>query len=354
MRKRRKENRSLPERWQRHHGAIYYRVPTGMEAAWDGKRRFRLGRNIAEAYQTWAARVGPLDEVHTIGQLLDRYAKEEVPLKAPSTQRDNLASIAKLRPVFGHMPIQSLKPAHAYKYFSERSAKTAAKHEIQVLRHALTKAVEWGLLDRNPLLKQLRLKTGPGRDRYVEDWEVEAALSIKPLRKRGSVRMLQAYIKLKLLTGLRRTDLLMLRMQDVDKDGPGIVVRPHKTARTTGKRGTYTWTDDLRAAVDEAIAARPVDIGPWLFCNRRGQPYFNEKTGKANGFDSIWQRFMNRVVAETEVAERFAERDLRAKCATDAESLDRARQILQHASDKTTRRWYMRKNEIIEPAKRRW
>ena len=32
-----------------------------------------------------------------------------------------------------------------------------------------------------------------------------------------------------------------------------------------------------------ALAARPIDIVPWLFCTKRGEGYFNEETGQASG-----------------------------------------------------------------------
>lgn len=53
-----------------------------------------------------------------------------------------------------------------------------------------------------------------------------------------------------------------------------------------------------------ALIARPIDIAPWLFCTKRGKSYFNEETGQATGRDSIWQRFMSRLLAETKVIQR--------------------------------------------------
>jgi hypothetical protein len=50
------------------------------------------------------------------------------------------------------------------------------------------------------------------------------------------------------------------------------------------------------------------------------------------------------------VTQRFAERDLRAKVATDAEaaeSLERARKLLGHVDARVTKRWYMRKAEVV-------
>ena len=71
----------------------------------------------------------------------------------------------------------------------------------------------------------------------------------------------------------------------------------------------------------------------------------------ANGFDSIWQRFMAKVLAETKVTDRFTEHDLRAKCASDAESLEHAQQLLAHAEAATTKRIYRRRGEVVRPLK---
>jgi hypothetical protein len=109
-------------------------------------------------------------------------------------------------------------------------------------------------------------------------------------------------------------------------------------------------TPKLQRAFDDAKAARPVDIGPWLFCNHRGECYVNdEKT--ANGFQSIWQRFMLRVLRETGLSQRFAERDLRAKAASDEDSLERARELLGHTDAKLTKQSYVRKAQPVRPAK---
>ena len=75
--------------------------------------------------------------------------------------------------------------------------------------------------------------------------------------------------------------------------------------------------------------------------------YINEATGESHGFDSIWQRFMSRVLAETKVKERFTEHDIRAKAGSDQESLEKARALLQHADLQTTQRFYRRKPERV-------
>lgn len=53
--------------------------------------------------------------------------------------------------------------------------------------------------------------------------------------------------------------------------------------------------------------------------------------------------FIARLLGETKIIERFTEHDLRGKVGSDAESLERARQLLGHADSKITERVYRRK-----------
>jgi integrase len=350
-RPRKKENQGLPTRWKLHHGAYYYLVPPGLEPAWDGKKKFRLGASLPEAYKVWAERVGRLESIRTVSQLLDQYAIEVIPTKAPSTQTQNISALKPLRELLGTAPLGSLVPKIIYGYLRQRGeAKTGGKREVEVLSHALTKAVEWGYIDRHPFAWQLRIEGDEPRDRYVEDWELEECLSIKPRRRRGSVLAAQAYIRLKLLTGMARGDLLRLR-PSVDFKEDGIHIQRHKTAKKTGKRTVYLWTDELRAAVNDALAARPVDISPWLFCTLKGECYVDESNGRAGGWESLWSNFMARVMKETKVKERFTEHDIRAKAASDAESLEHAQALLSHADSRTTKRIYRRKPERVKPVR---
>jgi integrase len=149
----------------------------------------------------------------------------------------------------------------------------------------------------------LRLRALKARDRYVEDWEIAQALEIKPKLNSGSVLMIQAYIRLKLLIGIRRGDMLRLRMRDLTD--AGIVVRSHKTINTRRTARIFEWTPTLKLAVEQAKAARLIDFSPWLFCTSKREGYFNEDSGQATGWDSMWQRFMTRLLKDTDVKERF-------------------------------------------------
>lgn len=346
-RARKPENRGLPMRWRFDHGAYYYQVPIGSEASWDGKRTFRLGSSLPEAYKNWADRIGDIENAKTIGALLDRYLLEIVPTKEVSTQTHNRIAVKPLRAVFAGMSLLDLKPRHIYQYIEKRTAKTSAKREIEVLSHAFTKAVEWGYIDRHPFKGQVRLTGEKARTRYVEDWEVVECLALTPRRTVGSVKAVQAYIRVKLLTGMRRGDLLRLTMSDLKDDG--IHITPNKTKNSSGKRLVIEWSEELRSTVDAAKIVRPVQISPYLFCNRKGECYFDESSGRAGGWDSMWRGFMTRVLSETKVEANFTEHDLRAKCASDAATLEHARALLSHVDSRLTDRVYRRRPEVVKP-----
>lgn len=345
-RKRNKENKGLPEGWRLKNGAYRYRPKKGTESFWDNQKEFTLGAKLSDAYIIWSNRLKDQKEAKTIGQLLDRYALQEIPKKAPRTQIENNSNIKRVRAVFGDMFIATLTPQDIYKYFDKRTAKTQARHEIALLSHAFTKAVAWGYITRHPFKGEVELEGSKPRVRYVTDEEIIACMSLEPKRDGDSTRMIQAYIELKILTGLRQGDMLRLRMNDIKDDG--IYVTPSKTQGSTGKAIIIKWTSDLKKAVDAVKSIRPLLFTQWLFCNRRGECYINEH-GIAEGFKSSWQRFMDRLLQDKLIVERFTEHDLRAKNASDSVTVEEAQRRLGHSDSKITSKVYRRKAEVVEP-----
>jgi integrase len=223
------------------------------------------------------------------------------------------------------------------------------------MRHILTKAVQWGIITSNSLKAQIQFKKADygehQRDRLVEDWEISEALSVKS-NYRG-VKIANPYIRFKLMTGLRRNDIFRLRLSNIRNDG--IHLQPHKTRYSSGKRLIIEWDDygELRDVVDEILRISPRRIGDApLFTTREGKAYINED-GISNAFDSLWQRFMDRVMAETKVTDRFQERDLRAKVASDSDTLVEASERLSHTDTATTQRVYRRKPVRVKPLLKR-
>jgi len=231
-----------------------------MERYWNDQKRFKLGRTLPEAQKVYeqrkrseAADTAPPPPANTIAQLLDRYLNEVVPKSSsPTTRADKVRNIARLRATFGELDIDLPNwPQLFYQYAENRCktlpdgtkvpALTAAHRELEVMSHAFTYAVRWGLLSHHPTYKEVRLDGDLAlkpRDRYIEDWEVRESLNLgrsKFGQKKGGIAMIQAYIRLKLLTGLSKGDLLRLGLTSTSERTASTSsgTRPKPAARST-------------------------------------------------------------------------------------------------------------------------
>ncbi len=137
--------------------------------------------------------------------------------------------------------------------------------------------------------------------------------------------LLRNYVDFKYLTGLRKGDILKLRLDALTEEGIAV------TQAKTGGRLIFLWDEELRAVVDRIRAMRRPIRGLHLFCTRSGQPY------TASGLDSIWQRAMQAAIASGTLKERFTEHDIRAKTATDDPV--QAQQRLGHKNRSMTDRY---------------
>lgn len=341
----------LPKRVRRKHGAFYYLQPVrepiirpdGRPGWKHSTKWIPLGHAEAEMWatyrQAYAERGDGDGRIGTIGDLLDAYVREVVPTQKPNTGRGHVQAAKPLRAALGHIPVAALRPKHLYGYRAARARKapTRANREISTMVAALHYAIELGLRDDNPAKIVRRLKERP-RERLPLAWELAEVAAAGP-------PMLRAYIPLKLLLGIRQGDMLALTKAQIVRDGPeaGIAVR----ARKTGKRKIVPWSDELLAAVAAAEAV-PRKVGSiYLFATRTGQPYTSD------GFRSIWHRAMRKALAAGKLLESFTEHDIRASTATEAaerEGIARARELLDHSSDRQTETYVRSKRpEKIRP-----
>jgi integrase len=306
MGRRKKHHTYLPPRLRLKHGAYYHVATLQRRQVWSF-----LSRQLTEALSLWAKREGHDKSGDTVGQAIDRFSVVKLPTLSEATQHDYLRYAARIRRVFGDSRLSDIQTKHIARYLDERTAKIEANREIAFLSSVYSRAIRWGWCAANPC-RGVPRNDEHRRRRYLEDAEVET------LRAQASDQM-RAVIDLALLTGMRKKDLLKLRLSDLREEG--IFVEQSKT----GKRQLFTWTDALREVVDRAKALRRRVGTLYLFATREGQPY----TG--TGFDSIWRR----VVTKSELKDvRF--HDLRAKAGSDA---PHATELLGHDDPRTTNRY---------------
>ena len=341
-RQRNKDHRGLPKGWRFKNGAYRYRVPAGQEHQWDNKTEFRLGTTLSEAHHTFAGRIASGEgAISTIAQLLDRYSYEVTPSKSSRMQIDEVKHIKKLRELVGHYPVAEFKPQHAYQvrdHLKNEAVKSSgekqANRHMATLKHAFTKSIEWGLRDDHPMhngsFKMFPEKRS--KMRIPTEQEVREAMKIAP-------PMLQRYCNLKLMTGLRRTDLLSLTTHDV-KDGY-LEVMLSKTEDRTDQVLRFPMADEMEQIVKECREQKP--LSKFLFKTRTGQSHLkHDKT--ASGFDSQWQRWQQKLPK----AKRFTERSLRNLVGSQDE-LEIASERLGHSSTATTKKFYRSNVTVVTP-----
>ncbi len=363
---RKKKNKVLPPRWRYRHNAIYYRVPAGEEHQWDNKKEFRLGGNLAEAYIEFGKRQKVPDTISTISMLMQKYHNTIVSLQAIKTQQSKQHCMNILNPVIGEMNPSDLKPTHIYQMLdliTKKHGVSTSRIVYAYLSHVYTKAIEWGVVEHHPIKGKVTKPKANTRDRYVENWELAEALSVAP-------NIIKAHIYLKLVTGIRKSDILTLKLDDIFKTPShtakcrknpdkitiddlregGLTLKPSKTQNSSGKKIRISWHPQIIEAIIYALKINKCMDAEYLFVNRRCKSYFVKEISEPTGFNSAWARWMKKAIKETNLKEKFQEKDIRAKVGSDTKSLEHASQLLGHSTEQVTEQHYRRKGYEVEPA----
>jgi len=330
-------HKGLPQGWQIRCGRYIYRVPKGQEANWDNKTEFRLGKSLSEAYITYAGRITSFDGgIRTFSQLFDRYLLDVLPEKAKATQRTQRPVLQQLREMIGSNHVSHFKPVDAYRLrdhiqttaqaSARKAGKVKANRYMGLLKHTLTKAIEWGVIEAHPMTDGKFMNIPEGRSSLrvptIDDIMDALELTENPT--------LKGFTQFQALTGFRSTDTLNIKFSDI-KDGK-LTVTLNKTRNSTGQINVFDINEDLAKIISECRAIKP--LSPYLFHTNRGKSYLNEDNIHS-GFNSLWALWMNKVPEE----KRFAIRTLRNFNGHQGD-LVTASERLGHSSTKTTKSRY--------------
>lgn len=307
------------------HGSYYFRAPR--------KPRTNLGRDLGDALAAYASLFAASWSGTTLGDVIDRYRLEVLPKKRSEKTRDDQAKqLDRLKIGFGHFLPDNMTAKHCYKYADARRSKdgervpVAARHEIGLLRHVFSKAIEWGVTDRNPV-RDVRLARNTEKRRQILMTEVEALKAVANSR-------MAAAIDLAVSIGQRRGDLLTLKHKDLDDE-------LHIQQSKTGAAIDMERSADFDAIVARLKAFKPDIPNEHLIRKRNGRPY------TANGFSSNWQRLMRKHLKAG--GQHFTFHDLRSVSADGADTVEEAQARLGHASPETTKRFYWKNATKAKP-----
>lgn len=235
----------------------------------------------------------------TLAEYLERWLKDYAwPNLAPRTAEGYEHIIRRhLIPALGNMTLMQLKPEYLQRYYSEKltggrcdssgglSAQTV-RHHHTALHKALQTAVEWGLLNRNaadavspPHVQRPEMQT----------WDEDEITRFLEAAKTTPYHHL---FYLALFTGMRRSELLALRWQDVDfimsqiyvsrslhvLKGGKVVFKSPKTAK--GRRTVALPPSAIlmlgehheKQKLDRAMLGIPLNDDGLVFCQLDGGP----------------------------------------------------------------------------------
>ena len=160
----------------------------------------------------------------TVALFLDKwlhtYAATNTSLRTQAGYQANIRSY--IKPAIGNVKLQSLQPQHIQALYAgmlDRGLSGRTVHHVHVLlKEALSHAVKWGLLVRNP-----SEATTPPRPekKELEMWPVETLVSF--LQTTESSKYGDIY-HLCVLTGMRRSELLGLTWNAIDFEACQIMV----------------------------------------------------------------------------------------------------------------------------------
>jgi integrase len=216
-------------------------------------------------------------EAPTVDELCARYDEDYLPRKRPSSvQQDRSRMRRHIRPALGARKVKDIDFADADRLFR---AVTKGHGPIEANRmHALAStmfnlAIKWGWRSDNPF-RYVNKNLEQPRTTYIEGEQLQrlfAALAEHPQKQAANV------IRLMLLTGSRKHEVLTARREDVDLER-AVWTRPSRHMKTK-RTHVLPLSAAARLVFAEQLAASSSE---WLF------PRPNGRAGHVTSLEYAW------------------------------------------------------------------
>jgi integrase len=155
-------------------------------------------------------------EAPTVGDLIERFEQEHLPRKRPSTADDYRRSLRlHIRPALKNLKVADVTFAdidRLHRKITAQGSPYQANRTIALASKMFSLAIRWGMRETNPA-KGIERNTEYGRRRYLSSDELvrlTAALAKHPDKQAADI------VRLLLLTGARRGEVLGMRWADID------------------------------------------------------------------------------------------------------------------------------------------
>ena len=281
----------------------------------------------------------------TVADLAGRYLEEHVAVRLKPRTRPRVRGMLDnhILPALGKMPLEGVERSHVvelHRTLSDRPA--SANRAVKILSHMYRLGEGWGLVPEgcNPC-RSVEKYPERSRERFLTDAEfARLGRVLDETVESGAVSPLAAAaIRLLMLTGCRKSEILTLRWWDVDLEGGEI----HLLDGKTGPRAVQL--PPTAVGLLEALPRRK--DSPWVFPG-------NDRDGRfsGGGLDHAWRTVRDRAGLEDvrmhDLRHSFASRALAL-----GETLPVIGKLLGHSDIETTARYaHLAQDSIHQTAER--
>lgn len=257
-------------------GVTSYRVKVRMRGE---PARSRTFKRLTDA-KAWAAKVESdlghgiyvpttADRRRTLGDLIDRYRDDYLPVKRRNRDSAGQAAIlAWWHEHYGHVPLDRLKPdvfAEARGKLAKRTGRSGEPISGATINRYLagvSAVCKWawkelGWLPANPVLSVTKMQEGDGVVRFLSDDERKRLLAAC---KESDDPNIHCAVILALATGLRYGNVRFLRWEDVDRTEWTLSIRETKN----GDSRRVPVVGAAQRALQAQFDADPIGEG-WVF-----------------------------------------------------------------------------------------
>ncbi len=255
-----------------------------------------------------------------------------------SWQKDEGMFNLRLKKEFGHLRLNQITRQHVQSFHSNLKASGLAgatcDHHVKLMRYALNVAVEWGMLEQNPIARVHLFNEDNKVEHYLDDAELKRLMGVLRTDPRRSVCLVAQYL---LSTGARLNEALQATWDQIDRKNR---VWRIPASNSKSKRIRSVPLND--SAIDILNQLDTEGEFEHLFINRKtGTPYVN--------VHKSWEQIRIRAGLNT-----LRIHDLRHQYASflvnSGRTLYEVQQILGHSDSKVTQRYAHLSTKTLQAA----
>ena len=272
--------------------------PAALMTVEDARKR-ALALSVGNAPRTAEGRSGaPLFRDFVLDEWLPAYRLRCAP---SSCQFANRVLKGQLIPAFGRLPLDAIRRIDVERWFDaySRTAPGGANKALEILGQIMNAAFAAGHVGTSPV-RGIAKNSRPKLTRFLSAEEIERLHRVldRLVKERPSRRQKADIVRLLLLTGCRKSEILKLQWSEVDGDSLNL------TDTKTGPRKVW-----LSKAAQAILARQPRAASPYVFPSPRrpDKPLSHilhlwQRARKEAGLDDVRLHDLRHTVASQAVA----------------------------------------------------